>query len=91
MRALTCALLLIQLHRELQQKQSGERRDKGVAAANDRAAATAESEMTQHAGDTGEWLGIDCGAPSTQVTLPGNSNGQAGLLFHCCPSLVTTR
>jgi len=34
----------------------------GAAAASDTAAAVAEAELAQHAGDVGEWLGVDGGA-----------------------------
>jgi hypothetical protein len=34
----------------------------GAAAASDAAAAVAEAELVQHAGDVGEWLGVDGGA-----------------------------
>ena len=41
----------------------------------DSKAATAEAEMSQTAGDVGDWLGIDSGAPApVQVTLvPGQA------------------
>ena len=37
---------------------------------NDSKAATAEAEMSQSAGDVGDWLGVDSGGPApVQVTL----------------------
>ena len=64
----------------------------------DSRAATAEAEMSQTAGDVGDWLGIDSGAPApVQVTLvPGKAcpaqprgcrclGSQAPLLGLCLP------
>lgn len=38
-------------------------RKEEAGVANDAAAAAAEADLAQHAGDVGEWLGVDSGAP----------------------------
>ena len=41
-----------------------------IVESNDSKAATAEAEMSQSAGDVGDWLGVDSGGPAPiQVTL----------------------
>ena len=44
-------------------------------ALNDAAAAAAEADMSRSAGDVGDWLGVDSGAPAAaavQVALAGS-------------------
>ena len=50
--------------------QNGTAAPESKAEREDSKAATAEAEMSQSAGDVGDWLGIDSGAPApVQVTL----------------------
>jgi hypothetical protein len=56
---------------ELPVQSAGERtaapqEEEGAGVANDAAAAAAEADLAQHAGDVGDWLGVDSGAPQQQ-------------------------
>ena len=56
---------------------------------NDSKAATAEAEMSQSAGDVGDWLGVDSGGPApVQVTLVLGTPSPGVLLVACSGLLL---